>query len=91
MTKKRAHSPKPPARVEPMSASTAEREIIRAARRLTRLQRERRALLGRLKEKDGEIRLAKRELRALTQSVTGTGLDEQTPPLREFGETGGVK
>ncbi len=72
----------------PMSPRAAEREIIKAARRLTRLQTMKRAAMNRVRAIDADIKIAKRELRQLTVSVTG--LDRDSLPLREFGELGGI-
>lgn len=66
-----------------------QREIIVAARRLTRLQRSRRDTARRLKQLDDEIRLAKRELKAIAGAAFDSDLFDLAPPLRIFGESQG--
>jgi len=66
-----------------------QREMIAAARRLTRLERDARATRRRLKDLEANIRLAKRELKAITAAAVGPDPLDQAPPLRMFGETQG--
>jgi len=61
-----------------------EAALVAAARRVATCQRQRASLRRRLKEVAGELRLAKKQLRALVQSTRDPL--EQTPPLRLFGE-----
>lgn len=70
------------------SPATCEREIMKAARRLASLQRKRRAVTKMLSTLAADIRAAKRELRIATQQAID--VDPMTPPLREFGERGGL-
>lgn len=65
------------------------REVLVAARRLIRLQTTRRRVARELKRLDQNIRLAKRELRAINTAALEVVEGEQTPPLRLFGESQG--
>jgi glucan phosphorylase len=69
------------------SPEVGEREIIKAARKLTSLQAKRRALLKRVKLNAQDIKAAKRELKAVTQQAID--IDPMTPPMRLFGEQQG--
>lgn len=69
------------------SPEVGEREIIKAARKLTSLQAKRRALLKRVKLNAADIKAAKRELKAVTQQAID--IDPMTPPMRLFGEQQG--
>lgn len=66
------------------SPETSEREIIRAARKLTSLQAKRRRILKSLKINADDIKVAKRNLKAIAQQAVD--VDPMMPPLRLFGE-----
>ena len=73
---------------------THEAAILSEARRVARLMRARTALKRRLREVDDELRLARRNLRALVGRLQkpldiGT-LEHTTPPLHCFGEDGRI-
>lgn len=63
---------------------TTEAAIVNEARRVARLQAKARRLRRDLKDVAAELRLAKRNIKALASS-TGDPFN-QTPPLRMFGE-----
>lgn len=69
------------------SPKVGEREIIKAARKLTSLQRKRRDLLRRLKLNHEDVKAAKRELKAVAQQAID--VDPMMPPMRLFGEEQG--
>jgi len=61
-----------------------ETQLMNEARRVARLQTRTRALRRELKVAEGELRLARRQLRALASAKHDPF--EQSPPLRIFGE-----
>lgn len=66
---------------------THEQAIVSEARRVARLQSRARELRRLLKENQGELRAAKKNLRALAAAARDPF--EQAPPLRMFGEKSG--
>lgn len=69
---------------------TNERMIILEARRLQRLSNKRSRLRREIKAVEKEMRLVRRNLRALAKPIKPEP-DDPMPPLREFGESGGTK
>jgi len=69
---------------------TNERMIILEARRLQRLSNKRSRLRREIKAVEKEMRLVRRNLRALAKPIRPEP-DDLMPPLRMFGESGGVK
>lgn len=69
----------------PPAARSVGAELIRVARRIATLQRQRRRLTQQRKAVDDELRMRRRELRALAAGREASP-DQQLPPLRQFGE-----
>lgn len=63
-----------------------EAALVAAARRVASCQTKRAVLRRQLKEVEGELKLAKKELRVLAAQAIPLASD-QLPPLRMFGET----
>jgi len=63
-----------------------EAALISEARRVARLQRKLTALRRQVKEVQGELRLAKKNLKVLASAASPDPFD-QSPPMRVFGET----
>jgi vacuolar-type H+-ATPase subunit D/Vma8 len=68
---------------------STEAALVAAARRVSLLQSKRARLRRELREVDAELRLAKRQLRALVSNVRDPF--DQAPPLRMFGERTGTE
>lgn len=67
--------------------ATHEAALVAAARRVSRCQSKRVRLRRHLREVEGELKLAKQQLRALVRSTSDPF--DQAPPLRLFGEIKG--